>query len=125
MIKPDWKQRLKNFPANSIIKYGSISVVSIATVLGAAQLYASNLSAEQNFPPTTIIDTQQIATTATPTPSPVPQEPKTTMPTVYIAPSGEKYHVAGCRHIRGSETVEMTIEEAVELGKEPCKDCIG
>ena len=70
------------------------------------------------------MEAQQTVVTTIPAPLPVTQEPETIPQTVYITPSGEKYHVASCRHIKGSEAVEMTVEEAVELGKEPCKDCI-
>lgn len=44
---------------------------------------------------------------------------------VYITRSGEKYHKANCPHIKGSETTELTVEDAERLGYEPCKNCIG
>lgn len=113
-------------PFNGVLKrpIAKFSLIGIIVVMmvSIGCLFAFKPRKTENFPPT---DTSQIVSTATPTPSPATQEPETNAQTVYITPSGGKYHVAGCRHIRGSETVEMTVEEAVELGKEPCKDCIG
>lgn len=43
---------------------------------------------------------------------------------VYITPSGSKYHKSTCRHIQKSATVELSIEDAVNAGYEPCKDCM-
>ena len=43
---------------------------------------------------------------------------------VYITPSGKKYHVANCHHISKSNVMGLSVDEAVALGKEPCKDCI-
>ncbi|MCJ7856866.1 ImmA/IrrE family metallo-endopeptidase [Lachnospiraceae bacterium NSJ-143] len=43
---------------------------------------------------------------------------------VYITPSGQKYHVSGCRHIDGKDIMELSIDEAEKLGYTPCLDCI-
>lgn len=43
---------------------------------------------------------------------------------VYISRTGTKYHRADCYHIRNSEVVEISVEEAQKAGYEPCKDCI-
>lgn len=42
---------------------------------------------------------------------------------VYISQNGEKYHLPGCQYINGN-MVEVTLEEAIEQGYEPCKRCI-
>ncbi len=44
---------------------------------------------------------------------------------VYITKSGEKYHKKNCPHIKDRRTTEMTLEEAEQLGYEPCKSCFG
>lgn len=44
---------------------------------------------------------------------------------VYITKSGEKYHRKNCPHIKDSEITKLTIEDAEQLGYEPCKNCIG
>lgn len=43
---------------------------------------------------------------------------------VYVTPSGNKYHKSTCRHIQKSTLVEFSIEDAINAGYEPCKDCI-
>ena len=43
-------------------------------------------------------------------------------PIVYVAKSGEKYHVAGCSHL--SETsIPITLAQALQEGREPCSRC--
>ncbi len=47
----------------------------------------------------------------------IPQSPDT----VYVTPSGTKYHPAGCYHIKSKNNVTaINIEKAKELGYEPC-----
>ena len=41
---------------------------------------------------------------------------------VYKTPSGKKYHLATC-HMVKNVSEKITIEEAKELGLEPCKIC--
>lgn len=128
-IKTNESLRHKNLTINPIVKYASISAISVVAALGAVQAHTTMSNTEEIVPYTVLAETQQPITTIAPTlppatQQPVPQEPEITAQLVYITPSGEKYHVAGCRHIRGSETVELSVDEAVNLGKEPCKDCI-
>lgn len=42
--------------------------------------------------------------------------------TVYKTPSGKKYHLESCRMVK-NVSEEVTIEEAVKLGLEPCSIC--
>jgi hypothetical protein len=42
--------------------------------------------------------------------------------TVYKTPSGAKYHLATCRMVK-NVSEQITIEQAKELGLEPCKIC--
>lgn len=43
---------------------------------------------------------------------------------VYVTKSGEKYHLPNCQHVRyKTNTIEISKEEAVKLGYEPCKVC--
>ena len=116
------------------IKGRCFKVISIATIAAAVticvtlvciQFYAIN----ENLPSTTAIESpiQRIIPAAYPTISPTISPTNNASEStehVYITPSGKKYHVADCRHIRGSEVVELSIDEAVALGKEPCGDCI-
>lgn len=41
---------------------------------------------------------------------------------VYKTPSGQKYHLATCRMVK-NVSEKITIEQAKELGLEPCKIC--
>jgi hypothetical protein len=42
--------------------------------------------------------------------------------TVYKTPSGEKYHTANCHTVK-NVSEQLSVEEAVKLGLEPCKIC--
>lgn len=43
---------------------------------------------------------------------------------VYITPSGDKYHAADCIYIDGRDGVlKIKKSEAIDMGKEPCKVC--
>lgn len=42
--------------------------------------------------------------------------------TVYITPSGNKYHLATCRTVK-NVSKEITVSEAIKLGLQPCKIC--
>ena len=42
--------------------------------------------------------------------------------TVYKTPSGKKYHLESCRMVK-NVSEEITIEEALRLGLEPCGIC--
>ena len=44
--------------------------------------------------------------------------------TVYITNTGVKYHYKDCIHLRKS-SISISIEEAIEKGYTPCKNCIG
>ena len=45
--------------------------------------------------------------------------------TVYVTRTGEKYHVDGCRYIKGKDDLkDMSVEEAEKAGYEPCSVCI-
>lgn len=69
---------------------------------------------------------------ASATPSaPVQQEPAYTEPepntqgyTVYITETGEKYHRAGCRHLKDSE-IAIDVNTAIARGYTACKTCGG
>ncbi len=41
---------------------------------------------------------------------------------VYISKSGEKYHKENCSSLK-SNSEKITLEQAQEIGKEPCKIC--
>lgn len=61
-----------------------------------------------------------MAPTLAPTESPVPAEPIGTI--VYITKTGEKYHKGNCRYLSMSK-IEITLENAVKQGYEPCSVC--
>jgi hypothetical protein len=42
--------------------------------------------------------------------------------TVYLTKSGKLYHAEGCRHLEKSK-FPVSLKEAKEGGKEPCKEC--
>ena len=41
---------------------------------------------------------------------------------VYITRTGDKYHTASCSSVRSSK-IEITLEEAIDRGYEPCQRC--
>ncbi|HEX2627825.1 MAG TPA: DUF5763 domain-containing protein, partial [Chitinophagaceae bacterium] len=41
---------------------------------------------------------------------------------IYKTPSGEKYHLSNCRTVK-NVSEKITIEQASQLGLEPCKIC--
>ena len=42
---------------------------------------------------------------------------------VYRTASGKKYHTMTCSQLNGKESIEITLEEAVKKGLEPCSKC--
>lgn len=42
--------------------------------------------------------------------------------TVYITPSGKKYHLDGCEHLSGKE-IAVSLEDALNAQYEPCAYC--
>ena len=62
----------------------------------------------------------------TPTPAPIPDLSPTPVPDqseiVYRTASGERYHRANCRHVKG-KAIELTLTEAQEIGLTPCRGC--
>ncbi len=42
---------------------------------------------------------------------------------VYRTASGKKYHTMTCSQLNGKESFEITLEEAVKKGLEPCSKC--
>ena len=45
--------------------------------------------------------------------------------TVFVTRTGDKFHVEGCQHIKGKDDLqEMTPQQALERGLEPCSVCI-
>lgn len=65
-----------------------------------------------------------IITPAPDTTSDIPSDTDiSTSDAVYVTPSGKKYHVAGCRYIKGKDVKELTKSEA-KTNYLPCKICI-
>lgn len=52
--------------------------------------------------------------------SPDPTEPIGTV--VYVTKTGEKYHKGNCRYLSMSK-IEISLEDAVKIGYEPCSVC--
>ena len=42
---------------------------------------------------------------------------------VYRTASGKKYHLMTCSQLNGKDSLEITLEEAVKAGLEPCSKC--
>lgn len=43
--------------------------------------------------------------------------------TVYVTPSGKKYHRSTCQYVKGRDTKSMSESIAIEAGFEPCSVC--
>lgn len=79
-----------------------------------------------DFQPTAdIYASQQPVITETPVavPSSLPEADENGDMTVYTGKSGSRYHNKDCPSLRGTE-IPMTLKEAKEAGKTPCKRCI-
>lgn len=48
---------------------------------------------------------------------------KAVEPVVYIGKTGSKYHKANCPTLNGNG-IPVDLEDALNMGKEPCKICI-
>ena len=58
-----------------------------------------------------------------PAPQPVQEvSPTPTGETVHVTKTGEKYHRAGCKHLKKSDR-EISLEQAKAQGYKPCSDC--
>lgn len=57
-----------------------------------------------------------------PEPDPEPEEDEPQEIIVYITETGAKYHRGSCRHLKDSK-IEITLEEAIARGYEPCGTC--
>lgn len=53
----------------------------------------------------------------------IPKPTKASEQTVYITPTGSKYHRKGCQHVNGKTATTITISEAKRRGLTACKDC--
>lgn len=42
---------------------------------------------------------------------------------VYITPSGNRYHVSTCGSISGHDITELTVSDAEDMGRTPCRRC--
>ena len=106
---------------NAIGKPIGIAVIIAAVIVGAMKFS----SFQENFSSVTVTTApvQRINPDAYPT-IPAEKNASDSLQYVYITQSGKKYHTANCRHIRSSDAVELAVEEAFALGKEPCGDCI-
>lgn len=55
-----------------------------------------------------------------------PEEPEETEEIYIVTKSGEKYHLPDCQYVRyKTNTISLTLDEAIKLGYEPCSVCIG
>ena len=102
---------------NSLVSASIIAI--LLTIIGFMGFHqaSSNHDIDSSPSPTPTISNINI------TPSPHPDI--SNLNTVYVTPTGKRYHRQNCRHIQSSEHIfEMTYNEAMEAGYEPCKDCI-
>ncbi len=78
-----------------------------------------NFSAEKALPEPTPISTKTPFTV-----TPFHSETNVTSDSVYITKTGKKFHKRNCRHIKNSSTIsDISINNAIDSGYEPCKDC--
>lgn len=78
----------------------------------------------QQTPGDTPAKLPQVESTASPPPEPTPvvqPQPPAQSTVVYITNSGQKYHRAGCRHLKSK--IEISLENAQAQGYTPCKTC--
>lgn len=67
-------------------------------------------------------DTSSNSVTESPSNNHVEVHNDTTEKTVWIGETGTKYHHNNCRTLRGNK-YEITLQEALNQGREPCKVC--
>lgn len=90
--------------------------VALAVGITAAVMNAhyNNVSSGENIP---AVNSGNVGANIT---APIPLTE-----TVYVTRTGEKYHVDGCRYIKGKDDLkDMSVDEAEKAGYEPCSVCI-
>jgi len=74
------------------------------------------------MPTSTVAPTSTSAPTTTPKQTAVPTKQVEKEQIVYIGKTGNKYHIAGCRTLKGND-IPISLTEALKEGREPCKVC--
>ncbi len=105
---------------STLLRIGILVILTDILILMAVQQHTSINN--------TVVFTQDSAPTSTPVttilPTIIPSDSAETQ-AVFVTPTGEKYHVKDCKHIKNSiNLLELSIDEAIQAGYEPCKDCI-
>ena len=116
------KERFHFFYKNKYTKIGIIIGLLLVTTVLFCWYTKNNATVVYIEPPKTLTHSTNTPSVKS---SDIPTE-ETYFQTVYVTPSGKKYHRANCRHIKNAETIiDFSIEGAKDAGYDPCKDCIG
>lgn len=78
---------------------------------------------EPELPDKTTPPAEETPTQPAASEEPTEQEPEQQSRTVYITPTGKRYHYDGS--CNGGTYIESTLDEALSLGLTPCKKCAG
>lgn len=76
------------------------------------------------FPKKSLPELMPVSTETPLTATPFYPEINAASDSVYVTKTGKKFHKRNCRHIKNSSTItDMSINNAIDTGYEPCKDC--
>ena len=102
--------RCLDIDKNRFVRFSVIAVIASIVICLIATIVTENTHIPS--------DTYNIATyTPATTNSPALNE------FVFVTKSGNKYHKSDCFHIKNSYKIEISLDDAIQSGYEPCKDC--
>ena len=101
------KQLYNNFTADKRKKFKNIFIAFLILIAFSSLLYGIPKALHKTF------------TKTSPTISSTSASEE-----VVITKTGKKYHYPNCRHVKKREVFTISLEEAIEQGYTPCKDCI-
>lgn len=98
-----------------------LCICALLTILAMA--VCIHILPSQNDKTDTAEETPAVTEQTTPHENANPDRSETT---VYITNSGKKYHLPECRYIKNkTNVIECSISEAINMGYQPCKVCMG
>ncbi len=99
---------------NAMLCFVAILIISVACIV----VYSFKDKDENKA-----VTTNYSSTAPAPAPATATQTTSRSDNIVYVTISGEKYHRAGCRYVKGRETFNCSKDEAIHKGYEACSIC--
>jgi len=116
---------IQEFEANRLVSYikAYIKIVHIAKyILSVSTILLLLLLLFQPYKTNNAVISEEIMSVSM---SPMPTSNLSSIDTVTATKKGTKFHKPDCQHVKGrSGTYELTRQDAIERGLEPCKTCL-